>query len=113
MKYKLIDYFKDKQSKYLKLSNGAYIKLEYVDVVEDKDALEDSLHLVFTNNYDSLYISFRFGSKSEYPTMVVPREYYRTPFIKVQSMLSVGSILDSVAKEWVETKDTINLEWSD
>lgn len=111
MKYKLIDYFKDKQSKYLKLSNGAYIKLEYVDVLEDD--LKDSLHLVFTNNYDNLYISFRFGVKNEYPTMVVPQNYYHTPFIKVQSMLSVGSILDSVAKEWVETKDTINLEWSD
>lgn len=107
MKYKLIDYFKDKQSKYLKLSNGAYIKLEYVDV------LEDGLHLVFTNNHDNLYISFNFGAKSEYPTMVVPQDYYHTPYIKVQSMLSVGSILDSVAKEWVETKDTINLEWSD
>ena len=27
MKYKLIDYFKDRQSKYLKFSNRAYIKL--------------------------------------------------------------------------------------
>lgn len=113
MKYKLIDYFKDKQSKYLKLSNGAYIKLEHVDVVEDVDALEDSLHLVFTNNYDNLYISFKFREKNEYPTMVVPQDYYRTPFIKVQSMSGVGNILDSVAKEWSETKDTLSLEWSD
>lgn len=111
MKYKLIDYFKDRQSKYLKLSNGAYIKLEYVDVLEDY--LKDSLHLVFTNNYDNLYISFNFGEKSEYPTMVVPQDYYHTPFIKVQSMTGVGSILESVAKKWVEVKDTINLEWSD
>lgn len=107
MKYKLIDYFKDKQGRYLKLSNGAHIKLEYVDV------LEDGLHLVFTNNYDNLYISFNFGENSECPTMVVPQEYYLTPYIKVQSMLSVGSILDSVAKEWVDIKDAINLEWSD
>lgn len=107
MKYKLIDYFKDKQGRYLKLSNGVYIKLEYVDV------LEDGLHLVFTNNYDNLYISFNFGENSECPTMVVPQNCYFTPFIKVESMLSVGSILDTVAKEWVEIKDAINLEWSD
>ena len=44
---------------------------------------------------------------------MVPQDYYHTPFIKVQSMSGVGNILDSVAKEWVEIKDIINLEWSD
>lgn len=107
----LIDYFKKKSGKYLKLDNGEKVKL--FAVVD----CQFSLTLTFTYGKKVLVIIFT-GLYGDYVTMHIPKGLekgcYVSPIVKFDSLKSIGYAVEHVLTNWTERKDEIiELKWED
>lgn len=107
----LINYFRNKKGKYLKLYNGEKVKLEtvFVNVY--------TLSLTFTQDSRKIYISFD-GLYGEYVMMNIPHGLQGgvsiSPHVKFDSLKSMGYALENVLTNWTERKDEImELKWED
>lgn len=106
VKEKLFAYFRNKENKYVSLSNGAGVRLEYVNVSDRK------LGLMFEYGHDNIIIEFIFYT-TPLIIMEIPEGYYSHTQVRVESMNHVGFIINETLSNWVESKDEINLEWRD
>lgn len=107
----LINYFRNKKGKYLKLDNGEKIKLETVF------ANMYTLSLTFTQDGREICISFD-GLYGEYITMIIPHGLqegvFISPYVKFDSLKSIGYAIENVLTNWTERKDEIiKLDWED
>lgn len=104
----LINYFRNKKGKYLKLNNGE--KVELFSVAD----YQHSLTLTFTYSGKILDISFT-GLYGEYVTMHIPEGLeegrYVSPIVKFDNLKSIGHAVEHVLTKWTERKDDIDLEW--
>lgn len=110
VKEKLFAYFRNKENKYVLLSNGTKVKLAYVSGVGDRE-----LNLMFEHAHDNIKIKFHFYTP-EHNTMTImeiPEGYYNHTQVRVESMNHVGFIINETLSNWIESKDVIGLEWSD
>ena len=112
----LIDYFRNKKGKYLKLDNGEKVKLE--TVVENQYRLT----LTFTHVSDVLVIPF--GSLyGEYVTMHIPNGLQEgiciSPSLAINSLKDIGHVVEHVLTNWTERKDIerkdegLDLNWEE
>lgn len=108
MKYKLIDYFKDKQDRYLVLENGKRVKLTQVE------ADRGSIDLLFLYNNEYITINFYTGRKDQI-RMNVPKGLHYTNVVVFESLDGIGILLDRVLCNWTEQeRETIKgLIWED
>ena len=108
VKEKLFAYFRDKENKYVALSNGAEVKLMYVSGVSDRE-----LNLMFEHERSNIWIKFSFFSPKDdgFIMMEVPEEYYDNTQIRVDSMNHIGFVINETLCNWTENKDDIGLEW--
>lgn len=106
----LINYFRNKKGKHLKLRNGEKIKLEKVF------ANMDTLLLIFTQDNREVCISFD-GLYEEYVTMNIPHGLQErvsiSPYVKFNSLKSIGYALENILTNWTERKDEIELKWEE
>lgn len=105
----LINYFRNKKGKHLKLRNGEKIKLEKVF------ANIYTLSLTFTQDGREIYISFD-GLYGEHIMMNIPHGLQGgvsiSPYVKFNSLKSIGYALENVLVNWTERKDdVIELNW--
>ncbi len=107
----LIDYFKNKSGKYLKLDNGEKVKL--FAVVNCQWALT----LTFTYSGKILVIPFD-GLYGDFVTMHIPKGlekgHYISSIVKFDNLRSIGYAIENVLINWTERKDEIiELKWED
>ena len=107
----LINYFKNKEGKYLKLNNGE--KVELFTVAD----YQYSLTLTFTYGGKILDIPFT-GLYENYITMHIPERleegYYASPIVKFDNLRSIGYAIENVLTNWTERKDEVlELNWED
>ena len=107
----LIDYFKKKSGKYLKLDNGKKVKL--FAVVENQYRLT----LTFTHGNRVLVIPFN-GLYGDYIAIHIPegleQGLYISPIVKFDNFQSIGYALENVLINWTERKDEIlDLNWEE
>ena len=107
----LINYFKNKKGRCLKLNNGE--KVELFEVAN----YQYSLTLTFTYGGKILDIPFT-GLYGEYITMHIPEGleegYYMSSIVKFDSLQSIGYAIENVLTNWTERKDEIiELHWED
>lgn len=106
----LMNYFKNKEDKYLKLNNGEKVKLSVVG------CWEYSLTLTFTYGGKILDIPFT-GLYENYITMHIPERleegYYASPIVKFDNLRSIGYAIENVLANWTERKDEIELNWEE
>lgn len=107
----LIDYFRNKKGKYLKLDNGEKVKLETVF------ANMYTMSLTFTHDNRDVYIHFD-GLYGDYITIRIPhgleQGYYISSVVKFDSLKSVGYAIENVLTNWTERKDEVlDLNWED
>ena len=107
----LIDYFKKKSGKYLKLDNGKKVKL--FTVVD----CQYTLTLSFTHNSKVLVIVFT-ELYENYVTMRIPRGLeqglYISPIVKFDNFQSIGYAIENVLTNWTERKDEVlELNWEE
>ena len=105
----LINYFKNKEGKYLKLDNGEKVKLSVVGY------WEYSLTLTFTYGRKILVIPFD-GLYGDFVTMHIPKGlekgHYISPIVKFDNLRSIGYAIENVLINWTERKDEIiELKW--
>ena len=110
VKEKLFAYFRNKENKYVALSNGTEVKLAYVIGVSDRE-----LNLMFEHAYDNIKIKFSFYTlvDNTMTTMEIPEGYYNNTQVRVTSMDHIGFVINETLCNWVENKDEIGLEWKD
>lgn len=110
VKEKIFAYFRNKENKYVALSNGAEVKLVYVSGVSDR-----KLNLMFEHAYDNIKIEFHFHTlvDSTMTIMEIPEGYYNNTQVRVTSMDHIGFVINETLCNWVENKDEIGLEWKD
>lgn len=108
VKEKLFAYFRNKENKYVLLSNGTKVKLAYVIGVSDR-----KLDLMFEHAYDNIKIKFHFHTPEHntMTTMEIPEGYYINTQVQVTSMDHIGFVINETLCNWVENKDEIGLEW--
>lgn len=109
----LIDYFKNKSGKYLKLHNGDKVKL--FAVVKCQYTL--TLTLTFTYGNKVLVIPFT-GLYGDYVTIHIPngleQGHYISSIVKFDSFQSIGYAIENVLTNWTERKDEVlDLNWED
>ena len=107
----LIDYFRNKKGKYLKLDNGEKVKLETVF------ANMYTMSLTFTHDNREIYIPFD-GLYGDYILMKIPHglqtEIFMSPYVKFDRLDSVGYALENVLTNWTERKDEVlDLNWEE
>ena len=107
----LIDYFRNKKGKYLKLDNGEKVKLE--TVFENMYTMS----LTFTHDNREIYIPFD-GLYGDYILMKIPHglqtEIFMSPYVKFDRLDSVGYALENVLTNWTERKDEVlDLNWEE
>lgn len=108
----LIEYFRNKKGKYLKLDNGEKVKLETAVVKSSY-----TLTLTFTHGSDVLVIPF--GSLyGEYVTMHIPNGLQEgiciSPSLAINSLKDIGHVVEHVLTNWTERKDeVIDLNWEE
>lgn len=107
----LINYFRNKKGKYLKLDNGEKVKLETVF------ANIYTLSLTFTQDSREIYIPFD-GLYGEYIMMKIPHGLQAgvsiSPYVKFDNLKSMGYALENVLINWTERKnEIIELNWED
>ena len=107
----LINYFRNKKGKYLKLDNGEKVKLETVF------ANMYTMSLTFTHDDRMIYIPFD-GLYGEYIMMKIPRGLQAgvsiSPYVKFNKLKSIGYAIENVLTNWTERKDEIiDLKWED
>ena len=107
----LIDYFRNKKGKYLKLDNGEKVKLETVF------ANMYTMSLTFTQDNREIYIPFD-GLYGEYIMMKIPHGLQAgvsiSPYVKFDNFQSIGYAIENVLTNWTERKDEIiELDWED
>lgn len=107
----LINYFRNKKGKYLKLDNGEKVKLETVF------ANINRLSLTFIHDGRKICISFNELYK-EYVLMIIPHGLQGgvsiSPHAKFNSLKSIGYAIENVLINWTERKDEIiELKWED
>ena len=103
-------YFRNKENKYVALSNGTEVKLVFVSGVSDR-----RLDLMFEHVYDNIKIKFHFYTP-EHNTMTImeiPKGYYDNTQVRVTSMDHIGFVINKTLCNWIENKDEIGLEWKD
>lgn len=105
----LINYFRNKKGKYLKLDNGEKVKLETVF------ANINRLSLTFTHDGREICISFD-GLYKEYVTMIIPNGLQGgvsiSPHVKFNSLKSIGYAIENILTNWTERKnEIIELKW--
>lgn len=105
----LINYFKNKEGKYLKLNNG---KKANLCVVADWGY---SLTLTFTHGEKVLAIPFS-GLYKENVAMHIPEGleegYFISSIVNFNSLKSIGYALENILTNWTERKDdVIELNW--
>lgn len=105
----LINYFRNKKGKYLKLDNGEKVKLETVF------ANINRLSLTFTQDGREICISFD-GLYKEYVTMIIPHGLQAgvsiSPHVKFNSLKSIGYAIENILTNWTERKnEIIELKW--
>lgn len=108
IKEKLFAYFRNKEDKYVVLSNGAEVKLVYVNGVSDR-----KLNLMFEHAYDNIEIEFHFHTFEDntMTIMEIPEGYYNNTQVRATSMDHIGHVINETLCNWVENKDEIGLEW--
>lgn len=107
----LINYFRNKKGKYLKLDNGEKVKLETVF------ANIYTLSLTFTQDSREIYIPFD-GLYGEYIMMKIPHGLQAgvsiSPHVKFDNLKSIGHALENVLINWTERKnEIIELKWEE
>lgn len=107
----LIDYFKNKSGKYLKLNNG-----EKVELFKVADC-QYSLTLTFIYGGKVLIILFT-KLYEDYITMHIPdgleKGYFASPIVKFNTLKSIGYAIENILTNWTERKDEIiNLNWEE
>lgn len=106
----LINYFKNKKGKYLKLRNGEKIKLEKVI------ANIYTLSLFFTQDNREVCIYFD-GLYGEYVTMNIPHGLqegvFISPYVKFNNLRRIGYALENILSNWTERKYEIELNWEE
>lgn len=107
----LINYFRNKKGKYLKLRNGEKIKLEKVF------ANIYTLSLIFTQDNREVCISFD-GLYGEHIMMNIPHGLqegvFISPYVKFNSLKRIGYALENVLINWTERKnEIIELNWEE
>lgn len=107
----LIDYFKKKSGKYLKLENGEKVKL--FTVVENQYRLT----LTFTHGNKVLVIPFD-GIYGEYIIMHIPHGLeaglFVSPIVNLHSLKSIGRAVEHILTNWTERKDEVlELNWEE
>lgn len=105
----LIDYFKKKSGKYLKLNNGE--KVELFAVAD----YQYSLTLTFTYGGKILDIPFT-GLYGEDITMHIPKGleegYYMSSIVVFDNLQGIGYAIENILTNWTERKDEIiELNW--
>ena len=97
----LIDYFKNKKGKYLKLDNGEKVKLETVF------ANMYTMSLTFTHDNREIYIPFD-GLYGDYILMKIPHGLqtgiFMSPYVEFDRLESIGHALENVLTNWTERK---------
>ena len=107
----LIDYFRNKKGKYLKLNNGEKVKLETVF------ANNYTMSLTFTHDNRMIYIPFD-GLYGEDILMKIPHGLQSgvsiSPYVKFDDLRRIGYALENVLINWTERKDEVlELNWED
>lgn len=107
----LIDYFRNKKGKYLKLDNGEKVKLETVF------ANMYTMSLTFTHDDRMIYITFD-GLYGEDILMKIPHGLQSgvsiSPHVKFDNFQSIGYAIENVLINWTERKDELlELNWED
>ena len=107
----LIDYFRNKKGKYLKLDNGEKVKLETVF------ANMYTMSLTFTHDNRDIYIPFD-GLYGDYILMKIPHGLqtgiFMSPYVKFDNLKSIGYALENVLTNWTERKDEVlDLNWEE
>ena len=107
----LIDYFRNKKGKYLKLNNGEKVKLETVF------ANNYTMSLTFTHDNRTIYIPFD-GLYGEDILMKIPHGLQSgvsiSPYVKFDDLRRIGCALENVLINWTERKDEVlELNWED
>ena len=107
----LINYFRNKKGKYLKLDNGEKVKLETVF------ANMYTMSLTFTHDDRMIYIPFD-GLYGEYILMKIPHGLQGgisiSPYVKFEDLRRIGYALENVLINWTERKDEIlDLNWEE
>lgn len=113
----LINYFRNRKGKYLKLDNGEKVKLETVF------ANMYTMSLTFTHDNREIYIPLD-GLYGEYILMKIPHGLqagiFVQPHVKFNSLKSIGYALEKVLTNWTERKDkterkdeVLDLNWEE
>lgn len=107
----LIDYFRNKKGKYLKLDNGEKVKLETVF------ANIYTMSLTFTHDNREICIPLN-GLYGEYLSMKIPHGLqegiFISPYVKFGNLKSIGYALENVLTNWTERKDEVlDLNWEE
>lgn len=107
----LINYFKNKEGKYLKLNNGEKVKLSVVG------SQQYSLTLTFTYGNKVLVVHFT-GLYCDYVTMHIKDGLevgrYMSPIVKFNNLKSIGYAIENTLVNWIERKnEIIELKWED
>lgn len=107
----LIDYFRNKKGKYLKLDNGEKVKLETVF------ANMYTMSLTFTHDNRTIYIHFD-GLYGEHVLMKIPHGLqegiFISPYVKFDNLKSIGYAIENILTNWTERKnEIIELNWED
>lgn len=105
----LMNYFRNKKGKYLKLYNGEKVKLETVF------ANIYTLSLTFTHDGREICISFD-KMYEEYIMMKIPHGLQAgvsiSPHVNFSNLKSIGYALENVLINWTERKnEIIELNW--
>ena len=108
----LINYFRKKKGKYLKLNNGE--KVELFTVAD----YQYTLILSFTYGNKILDIPLITELYGDCITIHIPEGleegYYISPYVKFDNLRSIGYALENVLTNWTERKDEVlDLNWED
>lgn len=107
----LVEYFRQKRGKYLKLSNGEKVKLDKV--------IEESYVLTLVFKYDNKTLSIPFDRLySEAISVHIPNGLEKGNFIskiiKFRDVNFVSVVLDKVLTSWTEQKELLpELDWEE
>lgn len=107
----LIDYFKKKSGKYLKLNNGKKVKLSAV--VDCRFTL--TLTFTYDNKVLAIPLTELYGN---YITIHIPsgleQGHYISSIVKFDNFQSIGYAIENILTNWTEGKDEIiELDWED
>lgn len=100
MNKKMYKYFKSKEGRCLKLSNGYSIKLKGVGLYHS------DLMMMFCYDKEIINITF-----SNCDGVIIALCDYNSKQIRVENMEHVGQKIDATLCDWTKSEDYIDLHW--